>query len=114
MLTNSQVLTAADLGTFEMLCHAWGAYKEADHDIHHDEETGKKRSLKAYRAARNYNRKSMSEIMEMNENRSLFCTLCNQFGMTPVARNKIDIPTPKEVDKLTQMYEETQSEVKKA
>ncbi len=109
-LTNCKILTAADLPAFEMLCHSWGAFKEAEHDIHHDEATGKKRTMAQYREARGYSRKSMPEIMELNENRAQVSALCNQFGMTPVARNKIDIPQVKEVDPLSQMYEETKAQ----
>lgn len=110
LLADSKILTAADLPAFEMLCQAWGAFKEAEYDIHHFEQTGTKRTLAQYRQCRDYNRKNMPEIMEMNENRTLFGTLSAQFGMTPVARNKIDIPKVKQTDTLSEMYEEMKAQ----
>lgn len=110
VLTNSKILTDADLPGFELLAQAWGTYKQAEHDIAHDEITGKKRTMVQYREARHYSRRSMPEMIELNESRALFFQLSQQFGMTPVARNRIDLPTPKEVDPLSEMYEEQRAQ----
>ena len=110
VLTNSKILTDADLPGFEMLAQAWGTFKQAEHDISHDEITGKKRTMVQYREARNYSRRSMPEMIELNESRALFFQLSQQFGMTPVARNKIDIPQAKEKDLLSEMYEEQKAQ----
>ena len=109
-LTNSKILTAADLPSFEMLCQAWGAFKQAEYDIGHDEVTGEKRTMVQYREAREYSRRKMPEMIELGENRTLFSQLSQQFGMTPVARNRIDIPVQKEEDTITKMYEEMKSQ----
>jgi P27 family predicted phage terminase small subunit len=110
VLTNSKILTDADLSAFEMLAQAWGTYKQAEYDIGHDEVTGKKRTMVQYRESRNYSRRSMPEMIELNESRALFSQLSQQFGMTPVARNRIDIPQKQEVDPLSQMYEEQRAQ----
>jgi len=105
-LVDAKILTAADMPAFEMMARSWGEYKQADWDICHGSD-GKKRTMAEYRRSREYNRKKMPEVMERKESLEAFNRIASQFGMTPVARNKIDIPQKKETDLLSEMYEET-------
>ena len=105
-LVDSGVMTEIDIPTFEMLCQCWGAYKEAEYDVYHDEE-GKKRNRRAYRVQRGYNRRMMPELAEMKENWEHYTKLIIQFGMTPAAKNKIDLPEKiTEVDPIEVLYKD--------
>lgn len=103
------VLTTGDLDGVHMMAEAWGTIEQANYDITHDEETGKKRTMGEYRKARKYNRKNMPEVMERKEAWDLYLKLAREFGLTPASRNKIDLSKdkPESVDPVEEIYKGT-------
>ena len=103
-LVDSGILMTVDLGGFEIICACWGRYKESEYDIAHD-DNGKKRTTREYRKERGYSRRSMPEMQELRENWEQYSKLCKEFGLTPVSRNKIDLPEKVlEQDPIEELY----------
>jgi P27 family predicted phage terminase small subunit len=108
MLLNSGVLAEADMGTFLLMCQSWGAYSEAEHNITHDPETRKKRTLSEYMDSRGYERRNMPELVLKKESLEQFLKIARDFGMTPSSRNRIDLaPKGKETDPVEEMFKES-------
>ena len=97
-----KVVTAVDLIALEACCTQYGLYRELQDAIYHiDEEVeldGKrtirrrKRSLAEYMAGRNS--QTMPEYVQMKGAFALLRQYLSEFGLTPAARNRIDVMTP--------------------
>lgn len=100
------LITSADLETFEMTAQTYGAWKEAEYEIYHD-DFKRKRTIGQYMKSREYNRKNMPELIVMEKSRLDYVRLSGLIGMNPVSRNKIDIKKAlPEVDPMEELLEQ--------
>ncbi len=100
------LITSADLQTFEMTAQTYGAWKESEYEIYHD-DFKRKRSIGQYMKSRDYNRKNMPELIVMEKSRLDFVRLSGLIGMNPVSRNRIDIKKAlPEKDPMSELLEQ--------
>ncbi len=95
-MVETGVIRTVDLGVFELLCEAYGQYREAREAIYTvaGPRGGKrKRTLAEYLRGRNS--QTAPELTAMNKAFDNFQRLAKEFGMTPVSRNRIDVPPEK-------------------
>jgi len=100
MLIDQQVLTEADMFTFELACESYNQFREMHDAIYRpiDQDTGKKykRTLAEYMVGRNS--QTAPEYAAMRNAYQTHKTYMAEFGLSPVARNRIDLPEPKKDD----------------
>jgi len=92
-LINSGLLTEVDWPLFEMCCQTYQQYRESIDDIYNGEdELGrkKKRGLKEYFKEKG-SFSSATEFRALRNAKEEFLRYAGQLGLTPVARNKIDL-----------------------
>lgn len=104
-LVERGILTALDLATFEMLCAAYGMYREAEEAVFFttDENgTKRRRTLGEYMEGRNAH--TAPELTAMKTAHGMYKTYLAEFGMGPLARTRIDIkPTEKTADPMIEL-----------
>ncbi len=106
ILVEERILTVADVDmlqslsqTYELMVESWKAiYRPVDKDGRQ-----RRRKLSEYMAERDFIRKQMGELMTYEANRHEFIMLCNQLGLSPVARNKIDVGAKNEESDLEKL-----------
>ncbi len=88
-LSRLGLLTELDVGAFTILCVTWGHWREADRYIaqHGDVYTN---------AAGLEKRHPMSGIA--SDTAKMLLTLCGQFGLTPLSRQRLQVPPPPDPD----------------
>jgi len=111
-LVETKVLTEVDLYALEACCTQYGLYRELHDAIYHVEEAvevdGKtvvrrrRRTLAEYLNGRNS--QTMPEYIQMKGAFAQLRQYLTEFGLTPAARNRIDIPeTPDEKDRMEEL-----------
>ncbi len=83
------LLTALDVAMFSCLCEAYSIFVELVKDINENDMT--------YKTQKGFTRARPQLDMMFKAMRELM-TLCQQFGMTPVSRGRIDIKVEKKVN----------------
>jgi len=92
-LIEEGLLTVLDNQALELLCETYDQYRQAHEAVYYvrdAEGKRKRRSLGEYLIGRNS--QTMPEYQAMNRNLAEIIRLLREFGMTPVARNRIDLP----------------------
>lgn len=96
-LVDKGVLSSVDLFAFEALCVQYGIYRELHHAITHwtiyDDDGNPVRTVKQSVAQymRGRNSQTMPEYTAMRQAFAQFKTYLEQFGLTPVSRNRIEV-----------------------
>jgi P27 family predicted phage terminase small subunit len=109
-LTSEGLLTVLDLQALELLCETYDQYRQAHEAVYiiyeYDEEgkrRRKRRTLGEYLRGRNS--QTMPEYTAMNRHFENMTKLLREFGMTPVARNRVEIPEKEdEADPMERMW----------
>jgi P27 family predicted phage terminase small subunit len=99
-LLREQLLSVLDIEAFEIFCVAYDQYRQAYEAMHHvyDPDTGKplrKRTTAEYLATHDF--QTMIELSVMNRALPFIRAMMQEFGMTPAARNKIDLRNGEEL-----------------
>ena len=116
-LTDQELLTTLDLATLELLCAAYGDWKEAEQAVFRplNPLTGKRerRSLEQYHSGRDTwikvdeltadvvvslrrNSQTSPELAERNRAYATYRAYMPEFGLSPASRNRINLPARKE------------------
>lgn len=109
-IIDAKILTALDLEEFEICCAAYGEYRAAYEAVYRrieDPETGRRRRQTFQEYMEGRNSQTMPEYISMKSAWSAFKSYAAEFGLSPVARNRIDIPMdPDEEDPIERMWNE--------
>lgn len=104
-LIANEVLTVLDLPALEMCCVAYSDFCEAHDAVHYRKaKNGKKvrQSIAQYMAGRNS--QTMPEYTAYKQAFTLYKSFMTEFGLSPVARNRIDISkTSSEADPIGEL-----------
>lgn len=99
-LVETGLLTVVDLPALEMTCDIYGQYRDLHDAIYKpiDPETGKssKRSLAEYMAGANS--QTIPEYTAMRNLLTAYKSYLAEFGLTPVSRNRVNIPKPERAE----------------
>lgn len=97
LLMDQGILTEVDLSTLELCCESYDVFRSAHEAVYRtvDPMTGRKvrRSLADYFAGRNS--QTAPEYAAMKGAWQTYKSYMAEFGLSPVARNRIDLPEPK-------------------
>jgi P27 family predicted phage terminase small subunit len=109
VLIEEGLLTVVDLPALEICCDLYAQWREAHDAVFRpvDPETGKKgkRSLAQYMKGRNS--QTQPEYSAMKSSYQAFKSYMAEFGLSPLARNRIDIPMTKEdLDPMEELLDE--------
>jgi phage terminase, small subunit, putative, P27 family len=95
-LVRNGLLTVVDIPALEMTCDIYGQYRDLHDAIYKpiDPDTGKrtKRTLAQYMAGRNS--QTIPEYTAMRNLLAAYKSYLAEFGLTPVSRNRVNIPKP--------------------
>ncbi len=116
-LTDQELLTSVDLATLELLCAAYGDWKEAEQALFRPTNplTGKRerRSMEQYLSGRDTwikvdeltadvvvsmrrNSQTAPELVARNRAYAIYRTYMAEFGLSPASRNRINLPAARE------------------
>jgi P27 family predicted phage terminase small subunit len=102
------LLTVLDDQALELICEAYDQYRQAHEAVYYIRDAQgkrKRRSLGEYMEGRNS--QTMPEYTAMNRHFNNIAKLLKEFGMTPVARNRINLPEKKEgVDPMEELLKD--------
>ena len=87
------LITSADIETFEITAQPYGFWKEVECEIYHD-EFNRKRTIGLSMKLRACNRQNMPELIVMEKSRMDFARFSCLIGMDPVSRKRIDVKKP--------------------
>ena len=100
-------MTDHDLVALEMLCEAYGQYRESQWAVYHtigDDGKAKKRNLAEYMDGRNS--QTMPEYAAMTRAIGTVRGLLSEFGMSPASRAKVSaIPDKNPEDEMSRLLE---------
>ncbi len=108
-LIDAGLLTSLDMFSLEILCAAYGEYRQAHEAIFRpmDQETGKRteRTIEQYLRGRNAH--TAPEITVMKAAFSQYKAMLAEFGLGPASRNRIDVAPrkPEEEDPMIRILE---------
>lgn len=92
-LVEQGLLTVLDNQALELLCETYDQYRQAHEAVYYVRDAdGKRRRQSLGDYLRGRNSQTMPEYQAMNRNYAEIIRLLREFGMTPVARNRIDLP----------------------
>lgn len=105
-LTTLGILTKVDIPILQSAAEAWEIMRDCWDIIYRDSDSGKLRPLSDYMEERKFSRKLMPELVSYENSTTRYVALCNQLGLSPVARNKISVSEPpKDVDPMEALLE---------
>lgn len=91
-LVRAGVLTTVDLGALEILCSAYGEFREAYEAVYTDAR-GNERSFREYMRGRNS--QTMPEYNAMKAAKAEYKAYATEFGITPSSRNRLELKPKK-------------------
>jgi len=107
-LIDEGLLTILDYQALELICEAYDQYRQAHEAVYYycgKDGRRQRRTLGSYLEGRNT--QTMPEYQAMNRHFDSLTKLLKEFGMTPVSRNRIDLPEKeKEVDPMEELLKD--------
>lgn len=95
LLQYDGLLTSIDFTSLELVCGAYGTWREMLEAIYHyTDEDGKRhrRTMAQYLVGRNS--QTAPELAAMHKAEQLYKSLIAEFGLSPAARGRINVPKP--------------------
>jgi len=108
-LVAKDLLTVVDLEALEALCSAYALFKEARQAIYrYRDADGKWRHRTAGEYLAGRNSQTIPELGAMRQALALMKSYMVEFGLTPAARGKIELPArePKDEDPMEKLWNE--------